>query len=227
VTSVTLAGSDFVIETHNVIKNFGRFSALGGITLKLRRGEHYVIKGHSGSGKSTLLYLLGGMDKPSSGDILYDGTSIVDLDDDSLARYRNQTVGFVFQFHYLLSSMTCLDNMLLPARVGGCLSPELKTKVLELSKELGITECLNKYPYEVSGGEQQRVSIIRALSLNPPLLLCDEPTGNLDSVNSNKVVSIVTELAKEFKTTLVIVTHEESIFKEFRNQLTLRDGMMI
>ena len=216
-----------IIKTDKVVKKFGDFSALRGVSLELKEGEQYVISGHSGSGKSTLLYLLGGMDLPTSGEIKFEGVSLHDLDDEALAAYRNKTIGFVFQFHYLLSSMNCLDNILLPSRVGGVCSEDIVQDANNMAIKLGVEHCMQKYPYEVSGGEQQRVSIVRALSLRPKLLLCDEPTGNLDSENSEKVISLIKDLAHKAGSTLVVVTHERDVSDKFSNRFHLQDGMLV
>ncbi|MFT6068255.1 MAG: ABC-type lipoprotein export system ATPase subunit [Bacteriovoracaceae bacterium] len=215
-----------LIEISNVKKSFSKVFALNGVSTNLEAGEQYAIQGSSGSGKSTLLYLLGGLDRPTEGSILIDGKNLATYNDEELAKYRNRNVGFVFQFHFLLPSMNCLDNIFLPAKIGGVSQVELKGEVENLAERLKISHCLKKYPYELSGGEQQRVNIIRALSLKPKILLCDEPTGNLDSENSLNVAQILKSLAKDFNSTLVVVTHDGAVANEFDNQLFMRDGMM-
>jgi ABC-type lipoprotein export system ATPase subunit len=219
--------SDIVIRTVKVTKKFGKFSALKNVNLTLLAKQQYVIRGHSGSGKSTLLYLLGGMDRPTSGEVWFKDYDLQSFDDDKLANYRNRELGFVFQFHYLLSSMNCIDNILLPARVGEQYSDSVKKYVKDLAETLGVTNCLKKFPYEISGGEQQRISILRALSLKPKLLLCDEPTGNLDSDNTVKVTKMLKDLSIKTGATLVIVTHEEDVSSQFENQITMKDGCIL
>ena len=219
--------SNVIIRIENVKKFYTKSHALRGVTITMNEGEEYLIRGASGSGKSTLLYLLGGLDRPSEGKVIVNQKNLVDLSDDDLALYRNRYVGFVFQFHFLLSSMNCLDNILLPARLGGVYSEEVLDRAKSLSKLLGVDHCLEKYPYELSGGEQQRVNIIRALSLKPKLLLCDEPTGNLDSENSQKVIQLIRSLAREFNATLVVVTHDPQIAQSFSRQLVMKDGLLI
>lgn len=216
-----------MIKIENVKKTYNHSRALNGVSLTMHEGEEYLIKGASGSGKSTLLYLVGGLDRPDEGTVIVNQKNLVDLSDEELALYRNRYVGFVFQFHFLLPSMNCLDNILLPSRLGGLFSPEIVERVTKLAKHLGVGHCLEKYPFELSGGEQQRINIIRALSLKPRLLLCDEPTGNLDSENSNKVILLLKELAREYKSTLVVVTHDPQIAQGFSNQFIMRDGVLV
>ena len=171
-----------------------------------------------------MLYLLGGLDIPSKGDIFIEGRNLTSLGDELLATFRNKFVGFVFQFHFLLPTMDCMNNILLPARIGGFDISKIKEETTELAGILGITHCLSKYPFELSGGEQQRVNIVRSLSLKPKLLLCDEPTGNLDSQNSDIVITLLMELTQKYGSTLVVVTHDRSVAARFKNRFTLRDG---
>ncbi|MBC7429089.1 MAG: ABC transporter ATP-binding protein [Bacteriovorax sp.] len=219
--------ANIMIRVENVKKFYKKSHALNGITLTMNEGEEYLIRGASGSGKSTLLYLLGGLDRPTEGKVIVNQKNLVELSDEDLALYRNRYIGFVFQFHFLLSSMSCLDNILLPGRLGGVYSDEVMTRAKQLAKILSVEHCLEKFPYELSGGEQQRINIIRALSLKPKLLLCDEPTGNLDSENSQKVIQLLRSLAKEFHATLVVVTHDPQIAQSFSNQLLMKDGILV
>lgn len=219
-----------LIEIQNVTRQFGEFKALNDLNLHMYAGHEYVIQGASGSGKSTLLYLLGGLDKANHGKIFVDKKNIFELTEEELALYRNRFVGFVFQFHFLLPSMTCLDNILLPGRLSGLPEKdfvEIRQKVLDLALHLGIDHLLSKFPYQISGGEQQRVNIVRALSLSPKLLLCDEPTGNLDSQNSKKVIQLLRKLARENGATLVLVTHDPEIASEFPHRFVMRDGKLV
>ncbi len=219
-----------LIEIQNLTRSYGKYKALDQINLQFAAGGEYVIQGASGSGKSTLLYLLGGLDIATSGKILIDRKNIFELSEENLALYRNQFVGFIFQFHFLLPSMNCLDNMLLPARLAGLQGEKLQevsARVHELSEHLGIDKLLKQFPYQISGGEQQRVNIVRALSMRPKLLLCDEPTGNLDSQNSTKVIQLIRKLACDFGSTLILVTHDGTIAKEFSNRLIMRDGKLV
>jgi ABC-type lipoprotein export system ATPase subunit len=215
------------IKVVDVRKSFGKTGVLNGVDFEINKGDQVSLVGMSGSGKSTLLYLLGGLDKPSSGTIEIDGKVISNLGDDELAKFRNKDVGFVFQFHYLLPSLNCLDNLLLPAKIGGIELSTIKKYVTELSEKLGVTHCLEKFPYELSGGEQQRVNIIRAVSLSPKLILCDEPTGNLDSKNSALVVGLLRDISEKINATLVLVTHDPSIASQFERKITIEDGRII
>lgn len=215
------------IKVQNLFKNFGSTEVLRGINLEIASQSQQVLIGASGSGKSTLLHLIGGLERYENGEILFSNKDLKSLNDAELAFYRNRKVGFVFQFHFLLSSMNSLDNILLPARIGGLLNPVLKSEVLELSSLLGVDHCLKKYPFELSGGEQQRINIIRSLSMKPEILLCDEPTGNLDTKNSQKVIDLLRELSLQRKNTLLIVTHDSKIANQFDRKITIEDGRII
>jgi len=215
-----------MIKVENLKKSFGDVEVLKGISLEVKASEHCVIMGPSGSGKSTLLHLIAGLDRGDFGDIFVDGENISRFNDELLANYRNRTIGLMFQFHYLLSSMNCLQNILLPGNIGGVVDSHLKSFVSDLAIELGVTHCLSKFPYELSGGEQQRVNLIRALSLRPKVLLCDEPTGNLDSANSKKVVDLLKRLAAEFDLTLLVVTHDEQVANCFPRKVSIEDGIL-
>lgn len=216
-----------LIQVNGLTKNFANVDVLKGIDLSFEEGEHYVIRGASGSGKSTLLYLLGGLDRPTNGSVEFQGVDLAKFDDDKLAKFRNQNVGFVFQFHFLLPNLNCLDNILLPSRIGGRKENKIKDNSLKLADYLGVSHCLSKFPFELSGGEQQRINIIRALSLGPKLLLCDEPTGNLDSENSKKVTALLKALAKEFNSTMIVVTHDDTVASQFNNVLHMKDGLLL
>ena len=215
------------IEMENLVKAYQQTRALNGVNLSLEKGGQYAIRGASGSGKSTLLYLLGGLDFPSQGKVVVGGNDLAKMDDESLASYRNLTVGFVFQFHFLLTSMNCWDNIMLPSQIAGQGEKGAAERSKSLATELGVEHCLKKFPYELSGGEQQRVNIIRALSLNPDLLLCDEPTGNLDSINSEKVTRLVRRLANDHGATLIVVTHDAEVGQHFSHRFEMQDGKFL
>ena len=214
------------LQLHQVGRAFSGLDVLKNINFYFQSGGQYVIRGASGSGKSSLLYLLGGLDRPTTGEIICDGYLLNLLSDDQLAVYRNVNVGFIFQFHYLLPTMSAWDNILLPARIGGKVTKILKDQMQDLAQSLGISQCLSKHPYQLSGGEQQRINVMRALSMRPRYLLCDEPTGNLDSKNSLNVIKIICDLAKELAATLIVVTHDQNIASFFSQQIFLEDGQL-
>jgi len=216
-----------LIKLENVEKSFGSTKVLKGINLSIESQEMIALRGASGSGKSTLLYLLGGLDRPTAGKMFFRGGDFSLYTDEDLAKFRNSEVGFVFQFHFLLPSMNCLENILLPARIGQHQEKKIREEVLKLARDLGVDHCLEKFPYEISGGEQQRINIIRALSLKPKLLLCDEPTGNLDSKNSEKVIHLLKELAADFEATLLVVTHDDKIASFLSRKIVIEDGQII
>lgn len=214
------------IKLSAVNRHYGQVKAVDNLTTEFESAKQYVIQGSSGCGKSTLLYMLAGLDSPTGGTIEVEGKNLAALGDEALARYRNRSVGLIFQFHFLLPSMNCLDNILLPAKIGGAKVGNVKENCVELAKTLGVEHCLKKFPFELSGGEQQRINIIRALSLKPKYLLCDEPTGNLDSENSQKVVHLLRELATAFEATLIVVTHDKNVAEHFPHGLMMKDGQI-
>lgn len=216
-----------LVNAGSVKKSIGDLEIIKGIDLKLEQNETMAITGRSGSGKSTLLYLLGGLDQATEGSIEIDGTNLGGLSDDQLSKFRNDTIGFIFQFHFLLPAMTGLDNIYLPARIGKKLGPEVEAHVQKLVETLGVSHCLNKYPHEMSGGEQQRINLIRALSLSPKLLLCDEPTGNLDSKNAMVVIELLVKLSSENQSGLIVVTHDQSVAAHLQRKITIDDGKLI
>lgn len=215
------------IRVQQVEKDYGPTKVLRGVDLSIHAGERVAIRGASGSGKSTLLYLLGGLERPGKGSVEVAGKNLVQLNDEELAAFRNSVVGFVFQFHFLLPSLSALGNILLPARIGGHDAKAVEARARVLAQRLGVASCLEKWPHQLSGGEQQRINIVRALSLKPPLLLCDEPTGNLDSLNSGKVTELLGELALENKTTLIVVTHDDKVASAFERKIVIEDGHIL
>jgi lipoprotein-releasing system ATP-binding protein len=218
--------TDF-IKIEDLSKSYAKVSALKKVNVSLEKGSQYVIRGASGSGKSTLLYLLAGLDRPSSGEIYIEGSPLSKMSDEKLGKYRNQFIGLVFQFHFLLPSMNCLDNILLPSRIGGKGHSSLKDEIRDLSTQMGVDHCLKKFPYELSGGEQQRINILRSISLKPSLILCDEPTGSLDSENSENVMHILKEVAEHNISTLIVVTHDDKVASKFSHELLIKDGVLL
>lgn len=216
-----------LVELKDIQKKYGSAEILKGINLNIEAGQNHVIQGASGSGKSTLLYILGSLERPDAGSVFLEGRDTTKLSDEQLSELRNRFIGFVFQFHFLLPSMNCLQNTLLPAKIAGIKESEVKKRILKYAEMLNISHCLSKYPYQISGGEQQRVNIIRAISLNPKLILCDEPTGNLDTKNTAIVISLLKNLASEIDSTLVVVTHDNSVAESFEHKITIEDGQII
>jgi putative ABC transport system ATP-binding protein len=192
------------------------------LDLVVPAGESLAITGPSGSGKSTLLGLIAGLDAPSTGRILIDGTDITELDEDRLARLRGAKIGFVFQFFHLIPSLTALENVLVPMEIAG--RADAPARARELLAEVGLSGRGHHYPSQLSGGEQQRVALARALSNDPPILLADEPTGNLDSVNGRHIMDLLLQVNRSRNTTLVLVTHDASLAALTGAQLALRDG---
>ncbi len=215
------------LEVNKLKKSYGDSHILRGLSFSLEKSEDLAIVGRSGSGKSTLLYALGALEKADSGSIQIDGVDIGKLSDEKLASFRNEFIGFVFQFHFLLPSMTCIDNILLPAKIGGHKVKLVKERILDFAEKLGVSHCLKKYPYQISGGEQQRINIIRAISLNPKMILCDEPTGNLDSQNTMNVLSLLRGLSEDIDSTLIVVTHDVEVSNSFHKKITIEDGQII
>ena len=192
------------------------------LDLTIDGGESIAITGPSGSGKSTLLGLIAGLDAPTTGRILIDGTDITELDEDRLARLRGAKIGFVFQFFHLIPSLTALENVLVPMEIAG--RADAGPRADALLREVGLTDRGHHYPSQLSGGEQQRVALARALSNDPPILLADEPTGNLDSTNGRHIMELLLAINRSRRTTLVLVTHDRALAALVNRQLALRDG---
>jgi putative ABC transport system ATP-binding protein len=218
-----------MIELRGVSKTVpsgaGSLTILHPLDLTIDGGRVVAITGPSGSGKSTLLGLLAGLDAPSSGSVILDGVDITALDEDSLARLRGTRIGFVFQFFHLLPSLTALENVLVPMEIAGV--PQAAARAKSLLDEVGLTDRAHHYPSQLSGGEQQRVAIARALANNPPILLADEPTGNLDSATGHSVIELLLAVNRTRKTTLVLVTHDPELASVADVAIALRDGRVV
>ncbi len=195
------------------------------LTLDIARGEFIAIVGPSGSGKSTLLGLVAGLDSPSSGDVLIDGVNITKLSEDGLAKLRGEKIGFVFQFFHLIPSLTAFENVAVPLEIAG--SRNARQRAQGLLEEVGLTGRAHHYPSQLSGGEQQRVALARALANNPPILLADEPTGNLDSANGRNIMELIRDVHKTRGTTIVLVTHDVELAAIADARLILRDGRVV
>jgi lipoprotein-releasing system ATP-binding protein len=199
---------------------------LHGIDLEVRAGERLAIVGPSGSGKSTLLHLLGGLDRPDRGEIEIGGTALAGLSAERLAAFRNRTIGFVFQFHQLLADFTALENVMLPGRIAGQPAREVAGRARDLLERVGLAERADHFPSQLSGGEQQRAALCRALLLEPPLLLADEPTGSLDPESGSTVVELLEELQRGRGTTAIVVTHNPAVAARCDRILTLEGGRL-
>ena len=219
-----------MLEVANLSKVYptprGSLEILSDVSLSLRRGQSASIMGPSGSGKSTLLYILGALDPPTSGQVTIDGEDPFQLDPKALAGFRNRSVGFVFQDHMLLAQCTVLENVLLPTLVGEPM-PDARPTALDLLDRVGLTDRLDHRPAELSGGEKQRVALARALIRWPPLVLCDEPTGNLDRESAHAVVSLLLTLHREQQTVLVVVTHSAALADRFETKFELTDRRLV
>ncbi len=199
---------------------------LKGVNLSVRRGEFLAIAGPSGVGKSTLLHILGGLDRPTEGEVYYEGVEISRLPEGELAVFRNQTVGFVFQFHHLLPEFTALENTMMPALIGRQPLVRAQEAAKGILQRVGLAERLAHRPGELSGGEQQRVAIARALALSPDVLLADEPTGNLDSKTGEAIFDLLRDLNQEQGLTVVLVTHNEWFARRTDRLLRMADGQL-
>ena len=216
-----------MIRLSQVSKTFAgkrRVTALHPIDLEIAKGEMVAIIGASGSGKSTLLNLIGGLDRPTTGDINLDGERLGGLDDDALTRVRRDKIGFIFQFFNLLPSLTCLDNVALPLHLRGWPRDKISHRAGELLRMVGLENRMDHLPEELSGGERQRTAIARALSVFPPVLLADEPTGNLDSVTGAEILALIRDLHERLQTTVLVVTHDMTVANSAQRIVTLRDG---
>lgn len=199
--------------------------ALKGINITIEKGQMVAVMGPSGSGKSTLLHIMGGIDFPTEGKVLINGIQINNLDDKTLSKFRNENIGFVFQFHYLLPEFTALENVMLPLEIKGEKNPDKKAR--EILEKLNLSHRINHKPSELSGGEQQRVAIARAIANQPSLLIADEPTGNLDSQNAKNVIMILKELNEKKGMTIIIATHDVEIAKYCQYIYYMKDGILI
>jgi lipoprotein-releasing system ATP-binding protein len=216
-----------MITGKNIHKRYGTVEVLKGVDLEVNRGEVVSIVGPSGSGKSTLLHILGTLDKADMGVVNMNNTVINSLSGKKLAAFRNKHIGFVFQFHHLLPEFTAWENVCIPGWLAGRKKGEVKEKAEELLKMLGLSDRLENKPNEMSGGEQQRVAVARALINNPDIVFADEPTGNLDSANAKELHQLFFELRNRFNQTFLIVTHNEELAKLSDRILYMKDGKII
>lgn len=216
-----------MIEVIDIRKNYGKLEVLKGINLKVEKGEILSITGSSGAGKTSLLQIMGSLDRASSGQVLINQTDLTKLNDKALAKYRNQHIGFVFQFHHLLPEFDALENVCIPGLIAKEDKKEVEKRALELLDYLGLKERSNHKPSELSGGEQQRVAIARALINQPEVIFADEPSGNLDANMSEELHDLFFKLRDEFGQTYVIVTHNKELAKRADRKIIIKDGMLV
>jgi len=216
-----------MIKANNIYYSYGSLEVLKGVNLHIKKGEFVSITGASGAGKTTLLQLLGTLDKVQTGSLIINNKEVNTLNQKELASFRNKEVGFVFQFHNLLAEFTALENVCLPAFISGIDKKKAEEKGLKLLVLLGLTDRVNHKPDELSGGEQQRVAVARALINSPSIILADEPSGNLDSKNADELHKLFLKLNKELGQTFVIITHNKDLAKLGSRELEMKDGKII
>lgn len=223
-----MANSVLVLEKLNRIYGEGEAQnhVLKDISFSLQQGEFTALIGQSGSGKSTLLNLIGLLEQPSSGEIYLTGQQISQLHEQERTRLRNHALGFVFQFHHLLSAFTAIENVMMPMKIRGIADKQLKARAQELLAKVGLEKYAHRYPTQLSGGQQQRVAIVRALMAQPALVLADEPTGNLDSQTADSIFSLLRQINQEDGTAFLIVTHDVNLANRCDRQLVLKDGIL-
>lgn len=216
-----------MIKATDIYKAYGTLEVLKGVSIEISRGEVVSIVGASGAGKTTLLHILGTLDRADKGLLEIKETNIASLNDKKLADFRNKNIGFVFQFHHLLPEFTALENICIPAFIAGTAKSATEEKAKELLHFLGLSERINHKPSQLSGGEQQRVAVARALINNPAVVFADEPSGNLDSATAKELHHLFFELRKKFNQTFVIVTHNEELAAMADRKLVMKDGLII
>ena len=216
-----------MIEIKNITKSFGSLEVLKGIDLTIGKGEVVSIVGPSGAGKTTLLQIIGTLDRPNTGTVLIDGIDVTKLNQKKLSDFRNQRLGFVFQFHQLLPEFTALENIMIPAFIAGKSKKEAKARAEELLQFMGLSERASHKPAELSGGEKQRVAVARALVNSPAVILADEPSGSLDSQNKQELHQLFFDLRDKYGQTFVIVTHDEELATLTDRTIHMRDGLLV
>ena len=216
-----------IISVRGITKRFGNIAVLRGIDLDIFKGEVVSIVGPSGAGKTTLLQIMGLLDLPTSGSVVIDGRDVTKLKQKELAEVRNRRIGFVFQFHQLLAEFTALENVMLPALIGGVSRKQARARAEELLEMLGLAQRANHKPSELSGGENQRVAVARSLVNNPSIVLADEPSGSLDTKNKEELHRLFFELREKLGQTFVIVTHDEQLALLTDRTIHLKDGMIV
>ena len=216
-----------LLVAKDIWKQYGPVSVLKGVSLELKRGELVSIVGPSGAGKSTLLYIVSSLEKADKGQVFFEDQDITQLSETALAHYRNQKIGFVFQFHHLLPEFTAIENVSIPGWIAKMPSKQIQQKAMELLDFMGLSDKMDKKPHSLSGGEQQRVAVARALLNSPAIIFADEPTGNLDSENANALHQLFIRLKNEMNQSFLIVTHNESLATMSNRSLTMKDGKFL
>lgn len=216
-----------MIKAIDIHKSFGNLEVLKGINLTINKGEIVTIVGKSGAGKTTLLQILGTLLKPTKGKVLFNDIDVFNLSDKEISEFRNKHIGFVFQFHHLLPEFTALENVCLPAYIAGLSKDEAETKAIELLTFMNLADRLHHKPNELSGGEQQRVAVARALINQPDVVLADEPSGNLDTQHKTELHKLFFSLREKFNQTFIIVTHDENLASMADRMLHIQDGILI
>tara|TARA_R110002072_G_scaffold263929_4_gene422658 strand:- start:1500 stop:2153 length:654 start_codon:yes stop_codon:yes gene_type:complete len=215
-----------MVEAKNISKSFGDLKVLKGLDFKAEKGDLVSIVGASGAGKTTFLQILGSLENPDQGQLFIQDTDVFQLKPKKLAQFRNEHIGFIFQFHHLLPEFTALENVCIPGLIAKRKKSEIEKRGLELLNYLGLKSRINHKPSELSGGEQQRVAVARALINNPALILADEPTGNLDSKNADELHQLFLDLKKEFGNTFIVITHNKDLAEIADRKLTMVDGLI-
>jgi lipoprotein-releasing system ATP-binding protein len=216
-----------MIKASNINKSYGALKVLNGVSIDIKKGKVISIVGPSGAGKTTLLHILGTLDREDSGTLEINGTLISSLNEKKLAEFRNKNIGFVFQFHHLLPEFTALENVCIPAFIAGTSKREAEDRAIELLNFLGLSKRINHKPSELSGGEQQRVAVARALINTPSVILADEPSGNLDSKTAKELHNLFFTLREKFNQTFIIVTHNQELADMADRKLIMRDGNIV
>ena len=216
-----------MLKATGIYKSYGTLEVLKGVDIAIQKGEIVSISGSSGAGKSTLLHILGTLDLADEGQVMIDGIEVTRLKGNKLSDFRNRHIGFVFQFHHLLPEFSALENICIPGWISGKNNKEVRQRAMELLEILNLKDRADHNPGELSGGEQQRVAVARALINNPSIVMADEPTGNLDSANARELHNLFIDLRKRFQQTFLIVTHNEELAKISDRILHMRDGKMV